>query len=85
MKQIYYNYQDPNDQDQVVLEIAFSETHDAFICAPCLDEGVNFTHLHATEGGNILPILIKRSRKTIRSLRREKCLICDLPVSRSID
>jgi hypothetical protein len=75
---------DRYDQETHVGEVLYDEIRDGFICAYCLDD---FTHsqLHATYGGNILPITVRLSRKFLKALRNEPCLICDLPCSRFVD
>lgn len=85
MKTFYYNYHDKHDFDQVVIEVVYSDTHEAFICEWCVEGGLNFTHLHATEGGTGDNVHFRYRKMQVRTLRRMKCLICDLPVARSVD
>lgn len=80
------NGQDDNyyDLDQHVCVVLYDERQDGYICGYCCDD---FTHsqLHATYGGDILPMRIRRSNKTLKHLRDEECLLCGMSVGRSFD
>jgi hypothetical protein len=75
---------DRYDQDTRVGDVLYDEIRDGFICAYCLDD-FSITQLHATYGGNTLPIRLQPTRKLLGALRNEPCLICDLPCSRFAD
>lgn len=76
--------QDRYDNSLSVSEVIYDEISDGFVCAFCVDN-FTFSQLHATFGGDILPIPVRLTSKTARALASESCLICDLPCSRFLD
>lgn len=75
---------DDNGYDQELMRctVMYDEINEQYICGYCLDD-FSFSQLHATYGGNILPIPTFRSRKTRKHLHNELCGICGLPASRA--
>jgi hypothetical protein len=72
------------DHEKHIVQVMYDEIADGYICGYCLDD---YTHsqLHATYGGNLLPLRLSRTRKTMKHLHDEDCLICGLSVARSFD
>lgn len=75
---------DRYDNSLSVSRVLYDELRDGFVCAFCLDD-FTFSQLHATFGGDILPMPIQLTSKTARALASEPCLICDLSCSRFLD
>lgn len=75
---------DKHDQETTAPSIMYDTIHDRFVCAFCADD-FTISQLHDTFGGNLLPVPMKVVHKTMRALRKEPCLICELPCSRFAD
>lgn len=71
--------------DDILLTVYWFETLDGFVCECCIEDGFRWWHVHATEGGNILPVPFDVTRIQLKRLKKEVCLVCDLPVTRSKD
>lgn len=67
------NGQDDNyyDLDQHICVVLYDERQDGYICGYCCDD---FTHsqLHATYGGDILPMRIRPLKQDTQTLARRR-------------
>jgi len=73
------------DPDDIQVALLYFESEDAFVCSCCVEDGFHVSMLHASEGGNHLPIRVSATRRSLKKLRNEVCLWCGLSVGRSFD
>ena len=73
-----------HDNEEYFVPVLYEEVSDQYICSFCADD-FSLSQLHACYGGNHLPFIVRKTRRMIKHLRAEECLICGESVARSLD
>lgn len=71
------------DRNYTVVEVLYDECEDGYYCPYCEPSWLSLTD--STYGGSRFTPQVFIRRLTLKTLRRVRCLVCDLPVGRCAD